>query len=175
MHKMCCLFSLVWELFECIHSASVLGDLVAAIRPRKWRNSRWFCASVQRVSLPYLAFSSKPAPQLRHFLWALSTCSAYCAGIFYIWQEVGLCLLACRPPFLAVREVNSIICEVVCPPLLVKDDCGKRDSTWEEYVTFLTTASKMSCCHLRVIDTLHCQRVRIICLLKYRRNKKEQS
>lgn len=39
-----------------------VGETV--IRLRKSHNSRLFCALVQRVSLPYLAFSSNPASSL---------------------------------------------------------------------------------------------------------------
>lgn len=42
------------------------GQSVAVVRPQKSHNSRLFCGLVQRVSLPYLAFSSYPA------LWLLT-------------------------------------------------------------------------------------------------------
>lgn len=86
-----------------------MGESVTVIRLRKWLYSRLFCALVQRVSLPYLAFSSNPALRLRHFLWALSTCSPYCAGIFYIWQEVGLSQMVCRSMFLIDRNELCIL------------------------------------------------------------------
>lgn len=125
-----------------------VGELVTVIRPRKSHYTRLFCALVQRVSLPYLAFSSNPAPQLCHFLWALSTCSPYCAGIFYIWQEVGLCQLVCRSLFLILWQTFSKFSKVICRffvAYLLKDNVRKHDSTWEDYITFLTRASK---CHV---------------------------
>lgn len=127
------------------------GESVTVIRPRKSHYSRLFCALVQHVSLPYLAFSSYPALQLRHFLWALSTCSLYCAGIFYIWQEVGLSQSVCGSLFLIVWEINSIFSKVIFPPCLslfltcTIDNIRKHDSAWEDYETFLTRASK---CHV---------------------------
>ncbi len=88
------------ELSEILCGRQFVGESMTVIRLRKSHYSRLFCALVQRVSLPYLAFSSNPALWLRHFLWALSTCSPYCAGIFYIWQEVGLSQSVCRSMFL---------------------------------------------------------------------------
>lgn len=155
MHKICCLFFLVrlvlkWKTAlntDLSASKTVCGGKsVTVVRPRKSHYSRLFCALVQRVSLPYLALSSNPALWLRHFLWALSTCSPYCAGIFYIWQEVGLC----GSPFLIVQEINSVSSKVIFLFLMLLLSCSadnirEHDSTWEDYETFLTSASK---CHV---------------------------
>lgn len=151
MHKICCLFSLVW-LLKWKTTLNIFERAEGSfwvIRPRKSHYSRLFCALVQHVSLPYLAFSSNPALQLRHFLWALSTCSLYCAGIFYIWQEVGLSQMVCRSLFLIVWETDSIFSKVIFRLSLLltcsKDNIRKHDLTWEDYETFLTRASK---CHV---------------------------
>lgn len=161
---------------------SFAGKRVTVIRLRKSHYTRLFCASVQRVSLPYLAFSSNPALRLRHFLWALSTCSPYCAGIFYIWREVGLPQLVRRSPFFnSLREIINwkfsrldrlFLLFFFFPFLRLligcwKDNMRKHDPTMHFSLEFLNVMLSLVCYWQVALA-----RAQIISVLKRRRNKK---
>lgn len=67
MCKNSCLFSLVGFLLglnavpRSVIKAGYTRESVTVVTPRKSCYSRLFCGSVQRASLPYLAFSSNPS------------------------------------------------------------------------------------------------------------------
>lgn len=150
MRKICCLFSLVQLLLRWKTALHVQGNIVQKTVCGGICDHRLFYALVRRVSLPYLAFSSNPVLWLRHFLWALSTCSPYCAGIFYIWQGVGLSQLVCRSMFRVVRERQTILSSNSITRAVV------QKTILENMIQLGRTTKHFSPGHLNVMPSLAC-------------------
>lgn len=91
MHKICCLFSLVRLLLEWKTALEVGGNNVHTHTHTRQvqRNVGCFVPGCDMSRCLIWHSAATRALWLRHFLRALSTCSPYCAGIFYIWQELG--------------------------------------------------------------------------------------